>query len=79
MTNTPKDWGGAPLGPSVWTDMPQRMLHQVAFRAQLDRFGCVIEPPSNRLFRPATPLTGLALRLLAVSNAFHECRSDRID
>lgn len=29
-------------------------------------------------FHPATPLTGLALRLFAVSNGFHECRSDRI-
>lgn len=29
-------------------------------------------------FDPAVPLTGLALRLLAVSNAFHECGSSRI-
>lgn len=39
-------------------------------RIHRDRFGCLIEPPQVRIFHPTDRLTGLALRLLAVSNAW---------
>lgn len=55
--------------------MPKRMLRNKAqFAAWLEVYR-MMKPPS---FDPAAPLTGLALRLLAVSNAIHECRSDEI-
>lgn len=78
--DTPTDWGGAPLGPDPrWTKYPKRMAMQVATRVWLDRYGCLIEPPQVRIFHPTDRLTGLALRLFAVSNAFKKCGSERID
>lgn len=58
-----------------WTEMPKGMPRNKAqFAAWLEVYRMMKPPP----FDPAAPLTGLALRLLAVSNAFHECGSSRI-
>lgn len=65
--------------PDLWTKWPKRMAMQVAMRRSIEQLERSIDRAASVPFRPATPLTGLALRLFAVSNGFHECRSDRID
>lgn len=68
--DTPRHWGvllGTPvIEPSFLPGMTQAM-HRITYYVRPWKFD------------PATPLTSLALRLFAVSNGFHECRSDRID
>ena len=68
-----------PTQPTRWSDYPVRMLRQRALKFAITdskfvhsvRLLDIPEPP-RRSFDPRQPLTGLALRLLAVSNAWRQ-------